>query len=89
MRSEGMRRLTGIGYQKFKDRSAKMAWFSAHIIIYTKFKDGIQDVFPVYENIVLIEADSSETAFEKAKVIGSGMKATRNLLTTTKIGLRH
>lgn len=43
-----------------------MTWYAAHTIIYTKFKDGNQDRYPVYENIILIEAKTVEEAFEKA-----------------------
>jgi hypothetical protein len=43
-----------------------MAWFAASAIMYLKFKDGIQDVYPVWENVLLIEADSAEEAQEKA-----------------------
>ena len=46
-----------------------MPWFTASIIQSTKFKDPSenQDIFPVYENYVLIEADSVKEAFEKAE----------------------
>ena len=47
-----------------------MGWYAASIIIYTKFKDGIQDKFPFYENVILIEAPSPEEAFEKAVIRG-------------------
>jgi hypothetical protein len=47
-----------------------MAWYAAHIISYVKFKDGIQDSFPLWENVVLIEAGSGEMALEEAKKIG-------------------
>lgn len=47
-----------------------MAWYAAHLIQYFRYQDGTQDIFPIYENMVLIEADSSEQAFEKANEIG-------------------
>jgi hypothetical protein len=45
-----------------------MKWYIAHIIMYTKFKDGNQNKFPVWENIVLIEADTPKEAYQKAKL---------------------
>ena len=47
-----------------------MSWYAAHIISYVKFKDGIQDRFPLWENVVLIEAESEERALEEAAKIG-------------------
>ena len=42
-------------------------WYAAHAIMYVKFKDGNQDKYPFWENIILIEAVSSDEAFEKAE----------------------
>ena len=47
-----------------------MNWFAAHLIEYAKFKDGIQDYYPFYENVVLIEANSAEEAWDKATQFG-------------------
>jgi hypothetical protein len=47
-----------------------MTWYAAHIISYVKFKDGVQDKFPLWENVVLIEADSEDVAFIEAEHIG-------------------
>src|SRR5215212_447535 len=47
-----------------------MTWYAAHIISYVKFKEGIQDRFPLWENVVLIEADSDDKALEEAEKIG-------------------
>ena len=33
-----------------------MPWFAAHAIMYVRFKDGRQDPYPVWENVLLIEA---------------------------------
>ncbi|ADV64029.1 hypothetical protein Isop_3472 [Isosphaera pallida ATCC 43644] len=44
-----------------------MAWYSAHLVMYSMFKDGIQDKFPLREDVVLIEADSVGEAFDRAK----------------------
>lgn len=47
-----------------------MSWYAASIVSYVKFKDGNQDEYPIWENVVLIKASSDEDAFEKAKCIG-------------------
>jgi Domain of unknown function (DUF4288) len=47
-----------------------MAWFAAHIISYVEFQDGVQDKYPVWENIVLIEANSAQEASGLAQKIG-------------------
>ena len=44
-----------------------MSWYSAHAILYVQYKSGAQTSFPVWENVYLIEADSSEAALEQAK----------------------
>ena len=43
-----------------------MNWYVAHIIMYVKFKDEIQDSYPIWENMILISADSDEEAMKKA-----------------------
>ncbi|MDQ2829342.1 MAG: DUF4288 domain-containing protein [Chloroflexota bacterium] len=45
-------------------------WYAAHIIQYARFLDGAQDVYPCYENVVLIQADSSDHARQEAARIG-------------------
>lgn len=52
-----------------------MGWYAAHIVVYFRCKDGIQPSFDLWENIVLIEADSFEQAFEKARRIGKEEEA--------------
>lgn len=44
-----------------------MGWYAAHIIMSVRFKDGVQDRFPVWENVVLLEAGSDEEAMQKAE----------------------
>ena len=44
-----------------------MTWYSAHIIMFVEFKSGAQERFPVWENIVLINARTEDEAFEKAE----------------------
>jgi hypothetical protein len=43
-----------------------MSWFAAHLVLYVRLKAQPQRRFPVWENIVLIRADSDEEAFAKA-----------------------
>lgn len=44
-----------------------MSWFAAHLVLYVKLKGQPQKRFPVWENIVLIQADSDDEAFAKAE----------------------
>lgn len=47
-----------------------MSWFTAHLVLYARFKDRAQQRFPVWENLVLIRADSEEEALAKAEARG-------------------
>lgn len=47
-----------------------MIWYAAHIISYVKFIDASQDKYPVWENVVLIYAESVDDAYEMAENIG-------------------
>ncbi len=47
-----------------------MIWYAAHIIQYLKYLDGKQESYEVYENIVLIQAETSKAAFAEAEKIG-------------------
>ena len=47
-----------------------MKWYAAHIVMYTKFNEGIQDIYPVWENVVLLQSNSDEDALEKAILHG-------------------
>jgi hypothetical protein len=44
-----------------------MSWYCAHIIMFVELKQATQERFPVWENLVLIEAKTEEEAFEKAE----------------------
>ena len=44
-----------------------MSWFAVHQIEYFKYLEGEQDVFPVYENVFLFEAETPNDAIKKAK----------------------
>lgn len=47
-----------------------MTWFAAHVIMAVKLKDRVQTRFPVWENILLIEAESGAEAFATAEEYG-------------------
>src|SRR5262245_19428332 len=47
-----------------------MSWFAAHVVLYVRLKEGEQTRFPVWENIVLIKADSEDEAWSKAEEHG-------------------
>lgn len=47
-----------------------MTWYAAHLIQYFRLKEGIQTTFPVWENVVLINAQSVDEAFKEAERIG-------------------
>lgn len=44
-----------------------MAWYAAHVVMVIKFKNCIQDKYPLWENIILIQAEDDDTAFQKAE----------------------
>ena len=44
-----------------------MTWYAAHTVMYIKFKDGNQNSYPVWENIILIQAENDEQAYLKAE----------------------
>ncbi len=46
-------------------------WYAAHILMLIKFQDGRQDIHPVWEQIHIIEADTSDNAYEEADRIGA------------------
>lgn len=45
-------------------------WYAAHVIMAFRYREGSQQTFPVYENVFLIEADSSRAAHDRAVEIG-------------------
>ena len=47
-----------------------MTWYAAHIVMSVEFKNAVQDRFPVWENIILINAAGEEEAFERAEECG-------------------
>lgn len=46
-----------------------MNWFMVHVIVTIRFDDGIQNSFPGWENVYLIQTTDSETAARKAEQI--------------------
>jgi hypothetical protein len=47
-----------------------MTWFAAHVITYFAFKDGRHETYRVWENVILVQADTEEAARAKAEVYG-------------------
>jgi len=47
-----------------------MTWYSAHIVMLVEFKEGPQQRYPVWENIVLVAANTEAEAFAKAEAHG-------------------
>jgi hypothetical protein len=46
-------------------------WYAAHVIMSVEFKDPAdQTSYPLWENIVLVEADSEDEAWTQAKRLG-------------------
>ena len=43
-----------------------MPWYAASAILYVRFKDGHQTTYPIWENVLLIEAVDAAEAQEKA-----------------------
>lgn len=43
-----------------------MPWYAAHAIMYVRFKDGQQDHYPVWENVLLVKAEDGDAARRKA-----------------------
>jgi uncharacterized protein DUF4288 len=43
-----------------------MTWFAAHTVMDVRFKDGRQDSYPVWENVLLIEATDGDDAYANA-----------------------
>jgi hypothetical protein len=44
-----------------------MPWFAASAIMFVEFKDGTQDYYPVWENVLLIEAEDGAAALRSAE----------------------
>jgi len=66
-REGGSNEITEEARREADRRNEMKTWYSAHVIMFAEFKDGPQEHFPVWENVVLIEAESEESAFEKAE----------------------
>lgn len=47
-----------------------MNWYSCHVVMSVRFKEGPQNHFPVMENVFLVEASTAEDALNKAESIG-------------------
>lgn len=51
-----------------------MSWWSAHLLYYSRFRDGIQDYYVVTEDIVLLQASDGAEAEARALKIGEERK---------------
>jgi len=47
-----------------------MQWYGAHLIKYLKYKDNIQNGYVIYENIVLVSAETPGEALLEAEKYG-------------------
>ncbi|MBO1349526.1 MAG: hypothetical protein EBE86_020060 [Hormoscilla sp. GUM202] len=47
-----------------------MVWYAARAIMYVKFKEGEQDKYPVWENVILIKGSSNEEALVNNPPLG-------------------
>jgi hypothetical protein len=45
-----------------------MKWYAASIIVFVRYKDGIQNAYPIMENVVLIQAETDDEAYKKASI---------------------
>ncbi len=45
-------------------------WFATHVILWVKYSEHKQKTFPLWENVILIRAQSEEEAFAKAEAHG-------------------
>ncbi|TDU81364.1 uncharacterized protein DUF4288 [Prosthecobacter fusiformis] len=50
--------------------------YSAHVVMQVVYTDGVQEDFPVWENIVLVEAENPEEAEKIAREFGTGSEET-------------
>jgi Domain of unknown function (DUF4288) len=53
-----------------------MSWYAAHIVMVVKLKEQPQERYPIWENIVLLDAASDDEAFDRAEQRGP-RKATK------------
>src|SRR5437764_2537396 len=60
-------------------------WFAAHVIMWVKYTDHEQKTYPLWENVVLIKARSTEEASAKAEAYGQ-RKAGKGKATFTWAG---
>jgi hypothetical protein len=58
-----------------------MPWYTAHLVTYFKLKNAPQDLYTVWENIVLIEAVNEAEAIVKATEFGKLYEAEDESLT--------
>jgi len=49
-------------------------WYAAHVLLALEFQDGQQDLHPIWEQIHIIDAASSDQAYEEADRIGQSLQ---------------
>jgi len=47
-----------------------MPWYGVHVVMAVRFKDGVQNEFPAWENVYLVEAGNPMLAEKKGRKIG-------------------
>ncbi len=47
-----------------------MTWYAAHIIMMVKLKEALQQKYPIWENIIIVQAQTVDEAWEKATHFG-------------------
>ena len=47
-----------------------MAWHSAHVILWVRFKDGVQGHYPAWETVFLVDAAGVDAAKTRAEELG-------------------
>lgn len=58
-----------------------MTWYSAHIITYVKFLDEDQDTYPIWENVILVNARTLDEAHEIAETEGREIASINDQMT--------
>jgi len=44
-----------------------VSWYAAHIIMVVEYLDGVQDAYPLWENVVAFKCDSAEEVYDLAE----------------------
>jgi uncharacterized protein DUF4288 len=96
---QAVKRLFGVAPRHLASVECRLEvvmWYAAHVIMYFKFKTGRQGRFCVWENVFIVEAASTDEAFEKAEHLGraeegddgSSLRLNNRPVTLTYAGIR-